>query len=151
MMRLMIEEILQQKVARRHDRDFTELAVITNVVGHNDIAASSNSTLVLQQVLEVTDRAELHRICKLLSGHRCNFHDRTKSREYVMYLLFRLLTEQIGHGGKGHSSRIASICPTRQSDKIVSASWVNLRCSTASIKIFVSRNTRIILLSTLLE
>ncbi len=52
---LLVPKELQQKVARSHQRQLTELTIVSGVVGDNDITASGNSTLVLQQVLEITN------------------------------------------------------------------------------------------------
>lgn len=53
--RLLVPKELQQKVARGHQRQLAELTIVPDIVGDNDITASGNGTLVLQQVLEITN------------------------------------------------------------------------------------------------
>ncbi len=98
--RLLAPKELQQKVARGHQRQMTELTIVPGIVGDNDITASGNSTLVLQQVLEITNILMIQCSIQLGGIARKDCYALTELTDKAISLLLRHITLDIVDIGK---------------------------------------------------
>ena len=97
-----------EKFLSREDRKCAELLEVTLVVRDDDIASSGQCALVLKQIFKILNRSKSHCIIERLCTDRNNLYSICQVFKYLMNLFFCMMTQEIGHCGKRHSSSATS-------------------------------------------
>ena len=66
MRQLMVRKIAQQEISRCHHGNIAELQIIPRILGNDNVATSSNSTLVLKKIFEIPNILMAQRFVQLL-------------------------------------------------------------------------------------
>ena len=72
---LLLSKIVKQEIMRRNNRELAELQKVFSIVSDDDITTCIDGTLILHQVLKVTDNANSHSPFKLFRSNRDYIHN----------------------------------------------------------------------------